>query len=295
MSLSAAPRIAGLFLCLVLWASAFGQDLAAVPPFSAPVVDTTGTLSRDQLAQLTGKLSALQTRKGSQVAVLIVPSTKPEAIEQYSLRVAEEWKVGRKKVDDGALLVVAKDDRQLRIEVGYGLEGALPDAIANRIIQEIIVPQFRAGNFYGGVDGGVDAMIKRIDGEDLPPPSQQRRPAQPDSGGSLQSLLMIGLVLVVVVGGILRRMIGRLPAALAIGGAASFIGWIAVSSLIAAVGAGLLAFFFTLLGGASVLRGPRSGGWGGGFGGGGFGGGGGGGFGGGGGGGFGGGGASGRW
>jgi len=115
MSLSAAPRIAGLFLCLVFWASAFGQDLAAVPPFSAPVVDTTGTLSRDQLAQLTGKLSALQTRKGSQVAVLIVPSTKPEAIEQYSLRVAEEWKVGRKKVDDGALLVVAKDDRQLRI------------------------------------------------------------------------------------------------------------------------------------------------------------------------------------
>src|SRR5215207_674539 len=265
MSLPTASRIAGLFLCSILWVSAFGQDLAAVPPFSAPLVDTTGTLSPDQLASLTTKLSALQTRKGSQVAVLIVPSTKPEAIEQYSLRAAEQWKVGRNKVDDGVLLVVAKDDRQLRIEVGYGLEGALPDATANRIIEEIIVPQFRAGNFYGGVEGGVDAVIKRIEGEELPLPPQ-RRPAQRDTGGSLQSLLMIGLMLVVVVGGILRRMIGRLPAALAIGGAASFIGWIAVSSLIAAVGAGLLAFVFTLLGGASLLGGPRRGGWGGGFG-----------------------------
>ena len=134
------------------------------------MTDLTETLTPDQTAKLEQKLAAFEARKGSQIAVLIVPTTQPEAIEQYSIRVAEQWKLGRKGVDDGALLLVAKDDRALRIEVGYGLEGALPDAIAKRIIEDIIVPRFKTGDFYGGIDAGVDAMIKVVDGEPLPPP-----------------------------------------------------------------------------------------------------------------------------
>jgi uncharacterized protein len=299
MSTLSAPRLAGLFCLALLSFSAQAQDLVPVPPFSAHVVDTTNTLSRDQLAQLESKLTAFEARKGSQIAVLIVPTARPEAIEQYSIRVVDQWKVGRKKIDDGVLLLVAKDDRELRIEVGYGLEGPLPDAVAKRIIAEVITPQFRAGNFYGGIDAGVDALIKVIDGEPLPAPEQHWRASDRKGGGSFQSLLVIGFVLVFVVGGILRAALGRLPAALLIGGGAGVIAWMVISSLIAATVAGLIAFVFTLLGGASGLGGPRTGGWGGGgFGGGGWGGGGGGGgggFGGGGGGGFGGGGASGRW
>src|SRR6201999_2602547 len=145
----------------------------AVPPLSGRVVDQTGTLSSDTIASLTQTLKDLQARKGSQIAVLIVPTTAPETIEQFSIRVAEAWKIGRKKIDDGALLVVAKDDRKLRIEVGYGLEGALPDVTARRIIDEIIVPHFRTGDFAGGISAGVDRIIRIIDGEPLPKPAPE--------------------------------------------------------------------------------------------------------------------------
>src|SRR5215468_1895651 len=207
MSLLRAPHLAGLFLCVWVAAGAFGQDLVKVPPLTAHVTDLTGTLTRDQVARLDQKLSAFEARKGSQIAMLIVPTTHPEEIEQYSIRVVDQWKLGRKKVDDGALLLVAKDDRRVRIEVGYGLEGALPDAIANRIVSDVITPQFRAGNFYGGLDAGVDAMIKVIDGEPLPPPEQNWHPAQRNPGASLHSLFVIGLILVFVVGGILRAVL----------------------------------------------------------------------------------------
>jgi uncharacterized protein len=292
-----ASLFTGLLLCVLLAVGAFGQNLVKVPPLSAHVTDLTGTLTSDQIASLDHKLSAFEERKGSQIAVLIVPTTQPEDIAQYSIRVVDQWKLGRKKVDDGALLLVAKDDRAMRIEVGYGLEGVLPDLTAKRIVSDIITPLFRAGNFYGGINAGVDAMIKVIDGEPLPAPEKHWRAPQPSNGGSLQSLFIIGIVMVVVVGGILRAVLGRVPAAVLIGGATAGIGWITVSSLLTAILVGIIAFVFTLLGGVSGLgRGPRiGGGWGsGGFGGGGFGGGGGGGWGGGG-GGFGGGGASGRW
>jgi uncharacterized protein len=295
MSWLRTSRCVGLFFCALLWwGSAFGQDLVPVPPLKAHVTDLTGTLTRDQIASLEQKLTAFETRKGSQIAVLIVPTTHPEEIEQYSIRVVDQWKLGRKKIDDGVLLLVAKDDRRVRIEVGYGLEGPLPDAIAKRVVDEVITPQFRAGNFYGGVDAGVDAMIKVIDGEPLPAPEQHWRPAQQNrDGGSFQSLFVIGILLVVVVGGILRKILGRLPAAMLIGGAAGVIAWMVVTSIAAAAIAGIIAFVFTLMGGVPGMGGR--GGFPGGFGGGGFGGGGGGGWGGGGGGGFGGGGASGRW
>ena len=148
---------ASLLALLVCWAFAAFADVA-VPPLSGRVVDQTGTLSSGDIAALTQTLKDLETRKGSQVAVLIVPTTQPETIEQYSIRVAEAWKIGRKKIDDGALLVVAKNDRKLRIEVGYGLEGALNDATASRIIEEVITPKFRSGDFAGESSGGCLAV-----------------------------------------------------------------------------------------------------------------------------------------
>src|SRR5437870_560936 len=144
--------------------------LVAVPQLTGRVVDLTGTLSSGDIAQLTQTLADLERRKGSQIAVLIVPTTDGEAIEQFSLRVAEAWKIGRKKVDDGALLVIAKNDRHLRIEVGYGLEGALTDVTTKRIIDEDITPKFKAGDFAGGISAGINRMIRVIDGEKLPSP-----------------------------------------------------------------------------------------------------------------------------
>src|ERR1700731_3251745 len=160
---------ASILALLMCWAFAAFADVA-VPPLTGRVVDQTGTLSSGDVASLTQSLKDLETRKGSQVGVLIVPTTAPETIEQYSIRVAEAWKIGRRKIDDGALLVVAKDDHKLRIEVGYGLEGALHDVTPKRIIDEVITPKFRSGDFAGGIAAGVDRIVAVIDGEKLPAP-----------------------------------------------------------------------------------------------------------------------------
>jgi uncharacterized protein len=266
----------------------------AVPPLTARVTDLTGTLTREQQAGLERMLQEFEARKGSQLAVLVVPTTAPEPIEQYALRVAEQWKIGRKKVDDGAILVVAKNDRALRVEVGYGLEGVLNDATASRIIREIIVPRFREGDFYGGINAGLDRMMRVIEGEPLPEPVRSTGPA---AGGLMQALPVL-LILALVVGSILRAVLGRFLGAAATGGAVGFLAWMLVGLVAVAALAGVLAFVFTLLGGGGGRRHyggfpggfggglPRGGGWGGGLGGGGFRGGGGS---------FGGGGASGRW
>lgn len=263
------------------------EDLAPVPPLQALVTDLTSTLTAEQREGLEARLRAFEARKGSQLAVLLVKTARPEAIEQYALRVAEQWKVGRKKVDDGAILLVAKDDREVRIEVGYGLEGVLNDATSKRIISETIVPRFKQGDYFGGIDGGVDQMIMLVDGEALPPVPASRRDPQGDFGRFAPLLLLIA----VVVGGALRSTVGRLPGAALAAGGAGLIMWFLSGVIAMALGGALLAFFVTLLGGGTGLHG----GWyghggghyrGGGFGGGGFRGGGGG---------FGGGGASGRW
>ena len=284
---------AALWLALLLPLPLPAQQVP-VPTLQARVTDLTGTLTQQQVADLEQKLAAFEARKGAQLALLMVPTTQPEAIEQYSIWVAEQWKVGRKGVDDGAILLVARDDRALRIEVGYGLEGVLSDLVANRIIQDIIVPNFRAGDFYKGVNDGLDAMMRVIDGEPLPEP---KRAVRRQDVNSFETLLPIGIVLVFVVGGVLRSIFGRLPAALMVGGAAGVIATLLVASLVVGIVAAAIAFFFSLLVGADGTggRGYRRGGWmPGGFGGRGGGFGGGGGWGGGG-GGFGGGGASGRW
>src|SRR3972149_6868516 len=172
------PR--ALLAAVLLFAPQFSAAQVPVPPLKARVTDLTAPLPSDQRAALEQKLAALEARKGSQVAVLLVPTTQPETVEQYAIRVFDQWKLGRKGIDDGVLLVVAKDDRRLRIEVGYGLEGVLPDAAAKRIIEDDIVPRFKQGDFNGGISAGAGRIIKVIDGEPLPPPQGRR----PQAGGA---------------------------------------------------------------------------------------------------------------
>lgn len=275
---------AWLTACWLLAGAALAgaQELQPVPRLTARVTDLTGTLSAEQRARLDARLAAFEGEKGAQIAVLLVATVKPEAIEQYALRVAEAWKLGRKGVDDGALLVVAKDDRALRIEVGYGLEGALNDATAKRIISETIVPRFRDGDFAGGVEAGVDAILRVVGGEPLPPP----KVAAGAGGADIESLLAGGFMLVFVIGGVLRAIFGRFLASGIIGAVAGVIAALLFSSLLIAGVVAAVAFVVSLFAGSGV--GLPGGGRGGGSwsGGGGFSGGGGG---------FGGGGASGRW
>jgi len=229
-----------VFFALTTWAQ------LAVPPLTARVTDQTGTLTREQQAGLERMLQEFEARKGTQIAVLMVASTKPEPIEQYALRVGEQWKIGRKKVDDGAILVVAKDDRALRIEIGYGLEGVLNDATASRIIREVIVPRFREGDFYGGINAGLDRMMRLIDGEPLPAPQKSASPAA--EGGWMQLLPML-LIVALIGGGILRAMFGRFLGAAATGGVVGFLAWTLAGTLLIALIAALFAFIFTLGGG----------------------------------------------
>jgi uncharacterized protein len=237
-----------LLALLVCWACAAFADVA-VPPLSGRVVDQTGTLSSDTIASLTQTLRGLELRKGSQIAVLIVPTTAPETIEQYSIRVAEAWKIGRKKVDDGALLVVAKDDRKLRIEVGYGLEGALTDVTSKRIIDEIITPKFRSGDFSGGISDGVEKIIGVIDGEPLPAPAPRRQEREEPNSflmSFLNPLNPFSIFAVLILGGAFRRLFGRLFGSVAAGGLIGVLAWFIAGSLIVSGIAALIASLFTL-------------------------------------------------
>lgn len=284
------------WLCasILLLALPLAAAQVAVPPLKSPVTDLTGTLTRDEAAALERKLRAFEERKGSQFAVLILPTTAPESVEEYSIRVAEQWQVGRKRIDDGVIMVMAKEDRAVRIEVGTGLEGALPDVIANRIADQAMVPLFRAGRYAAGLDAGVDRVIAVLDGEPLPEPARRTRSSQRSSDG-IGSALPLLLMLVFVGSGIVRRLFGGLGGASIMGGIAGFLIWTITGFVLFGIGAALIAFLFTLMGGGGGgWSSGRRGGWGGGGFGGGFGGGGGGGWSGGG-GGFSGGGATGRW
>lgn len=251
-----------------------------VPPLTGHVVDLTHTLTEDQQREIELSLAAFETRKGSQLAVLLVPTTQPETIEQYALRVAEQWKLGRRQVDDGAILVVAKNDRTLRIEVGYGLEGALNDATSKRIIEEVITPQFRQQKFALGISEGVQRMMGIVDGEALPAPRTQ---ASSDPWNQLAWIIAAGAVL----GFVLRAVLGRFPGAVMTAAIVGALSWFLLGVLSLALIAGGITLLTTWVGIAGLLRarfggrGGPGGGPGGGFRGGG--------------GGFGGGGASGRW
>ncbi len=270
-----------LLACTLLVSLLAGAQVP-VPALSGRVTDLTGTLSVEQKASLEQTLSAFEARKGSQLAVLMLASTAPETIEQYALRVAEQWKLGRRQVDDGAILVVAKDDRALRIEVGYGLEGALNDATSKRIIDETIVPRFKQQDFYGGITSGVAQIMRVIDGEPLPAPGKQRA----DKLGDVGQFAPVLIVLALVGGGVLRSALGKVLGALVTGGVVGAVAWFIAGAMSIALLAGVIALLVTLLGGASLGARVLGGYYGGGSRGGGFSGGGGG---------FGGGGASGRW
>ena len=285
-----------LWLAAALGAAAWhAAAQQPVPPLTGHVVDSTGTLSADDVAGLERKLAAFEERKGSQIAVLLVRTSAPEAIEPYALRVAEQWGIGRGGVDDGVVLVAALDDRRMRFEVGYGLEGAVPDALARRIIAETIAPRFYEADYAGGLNAGLDALIGLIDGEPLPVPVAQEPDVEPFAA------LPVVFLVALFVAPLLRRVLGTLFGSAALGLGAGFVVWILSSLLFASLIAGAMVFVFALLGvggrsGRWASRGgrlPFPDGFGGGLGGG-FGGGGGGGFRGGG-GRFGGGGASGGW
>jgi len=299
----AATRFAfGVLLTLLAF---FAWAQVAVPDLSRRVTDLTATLSADQIAALENRLATFEAQQGSQIAVLIIPTTQPEDIAQFGIRVAEQWKVGREKIDDGVILIIAKDDRSLRLEVGYGLEGAIPDAIAKRVIAETITPYFKTGDFYGGIEAGVQQLMRLIEGESLPPQ------VSPDNSKSAGESLILILVLGFILGSFFSPMLGRGLAAGVSGLGAAGLGWLTSGMLWSSLKIGGLVFAAVLLwggigrgGGGDSRGGGGFGGWSSGGGGGGFGGwssgGGGGGFGGGsswggGGGGFGGGGASGRW
>jgi uncharacterized protein len=286
-----------LALIALLLSASLSVAEVAVPPLQSRVTDLAGTLSAGEVVQLEQKLAAFEAKKGSQIAVLIVLTTQSETIEQYSIRVVDAWKLGRKRIDDGVLLIIAKQDRAVRIEVGYGLEGVLPDAIAKRIVDEIIVPKFKQGDFAGGINAGVERMMAVIAGEPLPPPQ-----IRPGTGGSARAGAVLDNIIpifigFIVLGKILQSLFGRFIGASVMSVAVGFLGWVVFSSIIFAIIIAVFSFFLSLFGnaGGGITRGGPgswpSGGFGGGRGGG-FGGGGG--FSGGG-GGFGGGGASGRW
>ncbi len=254
-----ALALRGLLVALALFCALPAAAEVAVPPLTGRVVDQTGTLSSQDIAALTQKLRAFEERKGSQIAVLLVPTTQPETIEQFSIRVAEAWKIGRKKIDDGAILVIAKNDRRLRIEVGYGLEGGLTDATSRRIIAEDISPKFKSGDFAAGVNAGVDRMIRVIDGEELPKPEP---PHWQGPGGTeqLESWAPFLLIAVVVISGFLRAMLGRLFGAAATGGLAGVVVSMITGSAAIAVLAGIGIFFVAFIVGAFSM--PRAGGYG---------------------------------
>jgi uncharacterized protein len=292
--------LAWLALGLALIAAPLrAQDVLPVPPLSGRVVDQTGTLTPAQVQALGSKLEAIERERGSQLVVLIVATTQPEDIAAYAQRVGEAWKIGRKEVGDGLLIVVAKNDRKVRIEVAKALEGAVPDLAARQIITDRITPAFRAGDYAGGLNAAVDRLAERIGTEGLPEPAKRAAAQRSNGGGfNLEDMAIFFFVAVPVLGAVLTAMMGRKLGSLATAGAAGGLGWWLTTSALIAGGAGLLALILVGVLGFGSRRGGGSGPviWGGGGGGGGFGGGsGGGGFSSGGGGDFGGGGASGDW
>ncbi|WP_295443249.1 TPM domain-containing protein [uncultured Thiodictyon sp.] len=251
------PRVLGRWGVLLWWVLLWALGVApvraeiAVPPLTARLTDLTQTLTPQQQQSIERDLADLETRKGAQIGVLIVPSTQPETIEQYARRVLDQWKLGRKGVDDGALLLVAKDDHRLRIETQYGLEGVIPDATAKRIIAEDITPAFKRGDFYGGIAAGLGRMIGLVDGEPLPPAHAPNRDLE-----AIDEYLGFLVFGVIFVGGVLRMILGYFLGATVTAGLVSVLLWLFGASLLAIAAAALISFVFVLLFGG--IGGTRS-------------------------------------
>ena len=259
----------GLTLAPAL-ALAVADSLVPVPPLTRHVVDQAGLLQPSQADALERRLWDFEKAHGSQIAVLIVPTTLPESIEQYSIRVFDAWKLGRKQHNDGILIVVATQDRILRIDTGYGLEGAIPDAIAKRIVSETIVPRFRDGKPLEGLILGVEQIEKLIAGEQLPPAKSKAGTGE-GGQGRLSELLVVGIIAATIIGGVLSLILGRIFGSLATGGVVGFIAWIMAGSLFVSAATAIMVFLYVLVSGGRGGRGGIGrGGWGGWGGGGGF-------------------------
>lgn len=248
----------GALIAVLLAVAALGaRAQVAVPPASARVTDLTGTLSGQAVNRLESKLAAFESGKGSQIVVLIVPSTEPEDIEQYGIRVFDAWKPGRKGIDDGAVLLVAKNDHRVRIEVGRGLEGVLTDVTTGHIIADTITPHFKLGDYDGGVEAGIDQILAVVNGESLPEPDKKW-----ESHGGLSNALPLLLLVAVVASGILRSLFGRLLGSLLTGGVVGGAAWLLSHVLLVGVGAGVVGFLFATLWGSSRGWSAGGGGWG---------------------------------
>lgn len=284
-----------VFAMLLPWHSAMGQQLLPIPALSSRVIDQTGTLTAPQTSAIEARLQGIERQSGSQVVVLMVASTQPEDIAPFAHRVASSWKIGRKDVGDGLLIVIAKADRRMRMEVARALEGAIPDLAASRIIDQQMAPHFRNNDYAGGILAALDQVAARIAGEALPPPSSSAQPSS--NGADLEGLAIFLFFGVMVLGPVVRRIFGSKLGAVLVGGGAGVLAFLLTTSFLLSGVAAVIALLVTLLsngagGGGQGGGGPfiGGGGWGGGRGGSG-----GGGFSSGGGGSFGGGGASGSW
>jgi uncharacterized protein len=299
-------KASALLLAVALFSGVVGaQNLVPIPALTSRVIDTTRTLSAADVQTLDAKLAAFEQKKGSQIVVLMVATTQPEDIVSFANRVGNVWKIGRKEVGDGVLLIVAKDDRKVRIEVAKSLEGAIPDLAARQVIESAITPNFKQGNYAAGLSAAVDQLIARVTGEALPEPKRQSAGSGNAFGFEWTDLAIFMFFAVPIAGGVARSIFGRKLGSLVVGGGVGALAMVVTASLLVAGLAAFAALIVTLMFGGGFAassgsrRSGRSSGWGGGgFGGGGggsFGGGGGGGFSSGGGGDFGGGGASGDW
>lgn len=238
--------------------SAAEGDFVAIPKLEKRVTDLTATLSSTEEARIEARLREFEAKKGAQVAVLIIGTTTPEPIFDYSVRVAEAWKLGRKDVDDGVLFVVAKNDRKLQILTGRGTQGVLTDAMSKRIIGEVVAPKFRAGDFAGGIEDGVAKIIDVLQGEALPPP-QKKRVAVEQGGGNVQSFLFIAFIAALFVGPLLRSMLGRFLGASATAGVTGAAAWFLAGGLLFPIIAGVIIFFIVLFMGARGFPGGGGG------------------------------------
>ena len=244
--------IALILMCAGTGAAAAEGDIVAIPKLEKRVTDLTATLSSADESRIEAKLKEFEAKKGAQIAVLIVATTQPEVIFDYSVRVADAWKLGRKDVDDGVLFVVAKNDRKLQILTGRGTQGVLTDAMSKRIISEIVAPKFRSNDFAGGLDDGVARIIDVLQGEALPPPPEKKRASVPQ-GANIESFLILGFIAALFVGPLLRSMLGRFMGAGATAGVTGAAAWWLAGGLLFPIVAGVIVFFIVLFMGAMNL------------------------------------------
>jgi uncharacterized protein len=251
-------RLLSGLLLLLLASLAWAQ--VPVPALTAHVMDMTGTLTTAQLHQLDSKLVSFEKEHGSQLVVLLVPSTQPEDIAAYANRVAATWKIGRKAVGDGLLLIVAKDDRRVRIEVARTLEGAIPDLTARRIIDQLITPSFKQGDYAGGLEGGTTQLMALVKGEALPLPNASGEGSSVDAGFEWMDLAIFMFIAVPVVGGVARGILGNQLGSLVTAGVAGGIAMFVTASIVVAVLAAMAAYIISLFASFRSAMGGRGGG-----------------------------------